>query len=271
MKKLSTVAVLFSAVLILLSSCNSNEKKLVVKNIKADELIKLTNKENSPAATIKIDYDYIADAKPNSVEETINKALLKETFGKIVEKTPEATISAYIDNYAKEYKAGLQFLVDEGEENSPILNYEDITSLKHLSTTKNSIVFAYDQYIYTGGAHGMQTIAYHTYNLNTGKEVQLKDIFVAGFEDQLKEIIFEGFKAQSFPGENETSIDGGFFNLEEDLNLDNTFLFTKNGIIFQYQAYAIAPYAAGRPSVEIPYAKLNKILNKENPVVKDNN
>lgn len=270
MKKTSIVTLLLSAVVILTSACSYKTNKQKITTIETERVIKFNDQENSPAATVQIIYEYITDATPNSTEDVVNQENILYAFGAQEDGlTPEKIIDNYIANYEKEYRSNLQYFADKGEELGPIFNYELILFFKHFNSSKNSIAFVKDMYIYMGGVHGAQNIIYHTYDLNTGKEMRARDIFLEGSQQELRNIIYEGFKAEYFPGRNQTSQDGGFFNLEENMTLDNTYVFTDKGLLFQYQAYAIAPYSFGMPSVVIPYAKLKNVLNKENAVVKD--
>lgn len=270
MRKISNLAILFSAILVLLSSCSDKKSELEIKTVKTEKTVKFNNQEDSPTTMVQVRYDYIANAAPGSVEEIINNENVLYAFGPQKEGvTPKTMADNYVADYVEECRAHTQEFLDQGEELGPMFNNELILNFNHFNSSKNSIAFVKDMYIYMGGVHGAQNIIYHTYDLNTGKEMRARDIFLEGSQQELRNIIYEGFKAEYFPGRNQTSQDGGFFNLEENMTLDNTYVFTDKGLLFQYQAYAIAPYSFGMPSVVIPYAKLKNVLNKENAVVKD--
>ena len=58
--------------------------------------------------------------------------------------------------------------------------------------------------------------------------------------------------------------------LENSLSLENTYLlplpatppvFTKEGVLFTYQQYEIAAYAAGLPSFIVPYNEAKSLMN----------
>ena len=90
--------------------------------------------------------------------------------------------------------------------------------------------------------------------------INYNDIFLDNSEDLLRPLIVEGL-CQYFKVGKERL---GKFLYESDLDKlplpENSPALTKKGVVFQYQLYEIACFAAGLPSVTIPYDKLGDIL-----------
>ncbi len=119
----------------------------------------------------------------------------------------------------------------------------------------NFVTYRHEGYIYTGGAHGLSSHTGMTFRKDDGRRIGW-DLFrntnAAGFQRLMK----EGLKS--------------YFNVDtdEELNtcglIDLTVvplpacspLFTEKGVLFIYQPYEIACYAAGAPEFVIPYEKL---------------
>ena len=79
------------------------------------------------------------------------------------------------------------------------------------------------------------------------------------------------FRKQNEIADSSTLADAGYFifgdgdNFEDGPNygkfhFNNNMAITKDGIQFLYNAYEMAPYAAGRPSITLPYAMLQPYL-----------
>lgn len=110
-------------------------------------------------------------------------------------------------------------------------------------------------YIYTGGAHGMTLFNAATFDLTTGRELELADLFKNG-SNYLERINKE--VAAQVADESRM-----FFGPVEVKNGD-TFYFNKNGdLVIAYEPYEVAPYAAGIIRFTIPCTQLEDILAVE--------
>lgn len=115
----------------------------------------------------------------------------------------------------------------------------------------------FDQYQYTGGAHGNTTRSSVNWNLNTGEIIQLEDFF-HGFNNWGETIIKELIKLADSQMRTNRFI---YFENYRDLivknfNPDNYYL-TDSGITIYYQQYEIGPYASGIIEFNIPYKNLH--------------
>ena len=115
-------------------------------------------------------------------------------------------------------------------------------------------------YMYTGGAHGSTVFDYANLNVESNRILTYEDMFKPGAEAVLMPLIKEGLcEYFDVPMEN---LENQLLDVSvESLPLPQTVPgFTKDGIVFQYQQYEIACYAAGAPRVVIPYEKVKDIL-----------
>ena len=114
----------------------------------------------------------------------------------------------------------------------------------------------YDQYTYTGGAHGSTVRLSDTWSLKTGRIIRLEDLFPRGIN--WRRLIIEQILKQA--DANMKSNPGIYFHdyrtlIAKTFDPDSFFL-TPNGLNIYYQQYDIAPYAVGIVVFEIPYANL---------------
>lgn len=104
-----------------------------------------------------------------------------------------------------------------------------------------------DYYQYTGGAHGSTVRCGYNYDLKTGRNVSLKDLFKTDYNYQ--KIINEYIKeAINKAPEMYFSDDMGFNGIAADQSF-----YVQNGVLTIYFGqYEIAPYAAGIPEFKLP-------------------
>ena len=118
-----------------------------------------------------------------------------------------------------------------------------------------SVVFK--DYQYTGGAHGSTVQSSYTFNLNTGEEYKLKDLFnsdadyVSFISDTVRKEINERVKDGSLLEELTP-----FNTIRED----HDFYLSNDGIVIYFQQYEYWPYAAGIQEFTVEYAALKEML-----------
>jgi hypothetical protein len=101
-------------------------------------------------------------------------------------------------------------------------------------------------YQYTGGAHGLSSATYFNYDLTTGAEIGLNDLFETDFDYQtyINDIIYNAIDAMG-----EADMGYAF----EGISADQKFYLDGDWIVIYFEPYEIAPYAAGAPTFKIPF------------------
>lgn len=126
---------------------------------------------------------------------------------------------------------------------------------------ENFINFAYQSYVYTGGAHGLETIQYFNISKKGYQIIQLKDIFDKDERAQLNAIAEQIFRKQEGLKAND-NLDSYFFD-EQKFSLNENFIITDKGLEFLYNPYEIKAYAYGRTILFIPYQDIQEIIKKD--------
>ena len=116
---------------------------------------------------------------------------------------------------------------------------------------------------YEGGAHGFYAFDGATFDVESGKKMQLEDILsdAEGFYDKAVSYITQELETQYgeelFPEYQEVVETDTFGGTPACWYLDNT------GIVIQYSLYSVAPYVAGAPSVTLPYDEFAQYIKEE--------
>lgn len=113
-----------------------------------------------------------------------------------------------------------------------------------------------DYYFYSGGAHGMTDRHAYNYDLETGKTLSLKDLFMPGYE--FKKMIDEAIAAEI----NQRPDD--FFPAEygfQGIAAEQNYYLQNDTLVIYFNQYEIAPYAAGIQEFRIPLQDFRKGLN----------
>jgi len=155
---------------------------------------------------------------------------------------------------------------DSNPEERFIPQLYDSISISKTDEGVNWITMGYTNDIYLGGAHGSYIIFGQTFRKSDGRRIGW-EILKTLDESNLQDLIRKGILSYFNSGEEQYK--------EEDL--ENLLqgeasayyiplpqcppLFTNKGIIFLYNQYEIAAYAAGLPQFEISYEDLMPLLN----------
>ena len=121
-----------------------------------------------------------------------------------------------------------------------------------------------DGYMYMGGAHGLPFTGHYLFDLNTGKEVTMADLF-DGTEEQFKELIatkvkehFLSFEDPEYSPYYTTDADELYSSAYEGAAFDMVPIgFNEDGLYIDYQPYQMGPYAAGFIDIDISYDDIN--------------
>lgn len=135
----------------------------------------------------------------------------------------------------------------------PIHQFEAYVTFTVTYNQNCALSLYFDQYEYTGGAHGLTVRTSDTWDLKKSRRMELSDFFPnrVNAKKYVTETIISQIDEQMAEG------NAMFFEKYNDL-VENTlkvnnFYLTKEGLVIYFQQYDIAPYAAGILTFTIPY------------------
>ena len=186
-----------------------------------------------------------------------------------------SALAEALDEYSKELEPIDEVLGDYGEEAMEIINdrgdeFEDegypivsiTTDFTPARIDTNMVSLKRLDYSYEGGAHGNSGYTGVTFDAKTGKRLAPEDIFtdLDGFMENMKGSFKEAIPMIMDPemlfDEWEDAVD----NI--DLSYDSWY-FDATGFTYVFNAYEIAPYAAGPAFVSIGYEQLTPFINSD--------
>ncbi|SHF03075.1 protein of unknown function [Cnuella takakiae] len=113
-------------------------------------------------------------------------------------------------------------------------------------------------YAYTGGAHGNYGTQFQSFNLASGKALQVKDVLNPAGIKALSKLLAAAFREREGLSAATPLTEGGLF--ENKLKTTDNFFVTGKGLGFNYQPYEIGPYAMGEIILYLPYARIRNYL-----------
>jgi hypothetical protein len=126
--------------------------------------------------------------------------------------------------------------------------------------TDSLLSLAVHEEYYTGGAHGGHGTYFISVNPQTGAEFVLDNLLKPGYNATLTKL-GEGVFRRVHEIPDSVSLEANGFEFADDLfHLNQNYGFKKEGIVFYYNSYEIASYAAGPTEVLIPYKDLRDWL-----------
>ncbi len=135
----------------------------------------------------------------------------------------------------------------------PIHQFEAYVTFA-VTYNQNCVLSLYfDQYEYTGGAHGLTTRTSDTWDLLGSRKMELADFFPnrSDVKEFIIQTVIQQIEVQLAQG-NAMYFDDYKKLVEESFKINNFYL-TNKGLVIYFQVYDIAPFATGIPTFVIPY------------------
>ena len=229
---------------------------------------KVEQSKNDKSGEYKIVVDFPTGGNPilvNAIREYISESLGISYAGEMENNMQgsysgdlgdgQKMIDYYFDLKYKEFKNAHDEMAEHMQGDTPTFASE--TEIHYLYETDKFVTYEMKKYEDMGGAHGGTFISGMTFRKSDGRRVEW-DLFTKSMQDVIKKGLKKYFEVNTDE------------ELENSLSLENTYMlplpatppvFTKEGVMFTYQQYEIAAYAAGLPSFIVPYDEAKSLMN----------
>ncbi len=186
---------------------------------------------------VHVDVDYpLAMAQYPEVAKVIDTFIADQQKTFIASYTPDYTLPAHVNDWSMTISNEIYKFSDDIQ----------------------TVVF--NIYFYTGGAHPNSGYNSFTFDVKQGKQLTLADVFINGDVpwDIIAKLAQDDLKTHLGDMMNADMLEAGTTATNHD-NYKNWAL-TDKSIIFFFDPYQVAPYAAGPQKVEIPFTTLHTLL-----------
>lgn len=163
-----------------------------------------------------------------------------------LESSDVYTIESSINSFNQEYN---KFKTDFPES---VIEWDAQIDGEVMYHSEVVISIALTSYQNTGGAHGLLSISFLNFDVETGKPISNKNLFsdYAAFKE-----IAEAYFKKEIEGKEEQYFEPDNFTLPANIGFDD------EGVFLLYNAYEIAPYSTGLTEIHIPFEEVNMLLN----------
>ena len=202
------------------------------------KLIEMNPVQAGPVSVVKLECKEVKSESP-----LINIDLNIPVITGLQDKEIQARLNEVMENDARQRQEAMEqqaqldsdFILAE-----PLHTYGIASRFNQYYVTRDILSFYVDYYTYTGGAHGMTDRVAYNFDLNTGQELALSDLFapdsnhIEMINERVRSIIALN-PEEYFEGEH------GF----QGINEEQRFYLENGNLIVYFLQYEIAPYAAG--------------------------
>lgn len=113
---------------------------------------------------------------------------------------------------------------------------------------------------YTGGAHPFSGQRYFVLDVDSGKQLTLGNLLAAGYEEGLNAAGERAFRQERGLPADASLEEAGFWFANNMFKVNTNFGVAKNGLVFNFNPYEIAPYAMGPTEFTVPYADIAALI-----------
>lgn len=139
------------------------------------------------------------------------------------------------------------------ENGYPVMVYQALTTFRVSDNRCCILSLVFDQYEFTGGAHGNTQRSAQVWNLQGYRRLQLRELMHCGAGDAYDpEILFREIERQIRQNPS-LYFDDYEVLLRENFDEQN-FYSTPGGLVVFYPQYSIAPYSSGIREFQFPYS-----------------
>lgn len=218
--------------------------------------------ENKSCVEVKIRYPNITVGAPQTVLDNLNRNIQSTIldYAFISEKPDnfESLISEIQNEFESVNKEFPKYNTPwQLEVNSDII-FQDSLFISVASTI----------YSFTGGAHSNSYQVYRSYNLASGKALELSDLLGVGYELDLNEAAELEFRmAKQIPPSRDLDDEGYFFEGNR-FKLNSNFAIMNKSLLFYFNPYEIGPYSLGATELELKLTDYVMLI-KDGSVIED--
>ena len=253
---------LFSSVLaLLLCACSEESETITFETVSANKTVALTADSLSPTCSVDIRLEQ-ATARSGRAGEVINATVTERLLDRN-DDNMQKSAEAYVDEYTSNYLRTLLPLYNQDSDDShkqAWYHYHYIINSHTQAGSKGTLVYLADLNYREGGNHAINQQVIMNFEAKTGRLLNIRDVFIEGFEEQLKPILLKALQEKTGLDTMKALHDNGYLN-NSDIYMPENFILGSDAITFVFNPDEIAPYSVGSIELTIAYAAVDRILS----------
>ena len=251
----------------------SSDGNSIYPNIRFEEVVRLTEYEESPYCDFCIDYAYLDEAD-DSIAALINRSIQREFLGEAYSRLhPAQAVDSFKNDYLRNYltETGKIYQADVEKVGMTLRLPGWYTRIYSLVTFleegyNGTVTASSNTYCDMGGAHPNQYAQWLNFDGSTGKLLTREEVFPAEVKPDIERMLLAKLieqQAALYPDETiETLEDLHKKGILEHTNMyiPHNFLLVKDEVLFLFNRYDIGPYSAGEIVLGIDYEEIGPYL-----------
>ena len=133
--------------------------------------------------------------------------------------------------------------------------------------TGNLLSYEVSRYVFTGGAHGLETRECYLFDMKTGNRINQFEIFTEESKDEISAMLKAKIMSDNGFADEGKMVESGFL-FPEKIVPNNNFCVTDSSLIYLFNPYEIAAGALGSTQVELSFEAIKPFVVKDNPICK---
>lgn len=234
-----------------IQTIDTDKVNIDFKKIKLSKSYKSKSSEDDDSTYITLQYvEMISGPNKDEINSFIHNELIRNTYttGNSANKSLQDILNSFINDYK-------EFIVESPDY---AFNWFYEISVNDIYYTHKILCLEFSHGGYTGGAHGNSYVKYVNIDFRNASQLKLNDLLIKDFKLGLNKLIEKKFREVKGLLPTDDLEQGGLF--ENKIAYNENFAVLKDGLLFYYNNYEIAPYAAGPTELLIKYDELGNLI-----------
>ncbi|QOY89068.1 DUF3298 and DUF4163 domain-containing protein [Paludibaculum fermentans] len=210
-------------------------------------------KREEACVTFRVSWVEAASASSDEVKTKINAAILAALQPKEAPRGFDAEAAEVAADYERFHK--------EFDDSAITYFIRRTADILLSNATMLSIEITEEEF--RGGAHPESRRTYLNLDPAKGQDLFLKDIVRDGSLQKLTDLAEKRFRVERAIPDGRKLSESGFTFADDKFALSKTWGVSPNGLVIHYNAYEIAPYAAGPTTIMLPWKEIRDLIRKE--------
>lgn len=253
-------ALIFLILTIFTGCRNEDEGKLTFETLQAEKSVRLSNEALSPLCSVSLK---MASATEESGEigRKINEAVVYHFFNQ-EDMSLQGAMDQFTEAYTMSYKTNMLPLYNEDRADTTKRSWYEFHYIINATaepTSRRTLVYLATIDYSEGHANSIHQLRPLNFYSETAKEIQQKDVFVAGYDTQLPPLLLKALMEKTESQNLGQLKEKGYLD-QVDIYVPENFIVGDNTITFIYNPSEIASLELGTIELVLTYAQLKKYI-----------